>query len=76
MKIAYICDGLDHCSDKVGCYRHGSSSLNNCCHTFNPMHAKNGVAENPEEQPERFSPFDISDKETVWWEGGINFPDA
>ena len=73
MKIAYICDGLDHCSDKIGCYRCGKPGMDTCRHTFNPAHAKNGAVENPEDYPERFHILRPND-ELCYWEGDVFIP--
>ena len=74
MKIAYICDGLAACSDKVGCYRIGRPGVDCCRHTFQDSHAKNGKCIDPQNHPERFHPIDLSDQETCWWEGEVLAP--
>lgn len=75
VKIAYICDGLDKCSDKIGCFRCGKPGMSDCHHTFDPKHAKFGACEDPKACPERFHKIDgtIDDCE-VYWEGEFNFP--
>ena len=71
MKTAYLCDGLCKCSDKVGCFRLAKPGIDYCRHTFDERHAVNGACSDPENHPERFSKIDLTDTETVWWEGGI-----
>lgn len=77
VKIAYICDGLDRCSDKIGCFRHATPGMDACKHTWNPRHALNGKIKKPEKYPDRFHALDIpeEDPETiVYWEGDIDLP--
>ena len=69
LKIAYLCDGLDACSDMSGCFRCMKPS-SNCCHTFNSRHAVNGKCDYPEREPERFTKLDGSDLSGIdFWEG-------
>lgn len=72
MKIAYICDGLDKCSDKVGCYRVAKPGMDYCTHTCNPEHAKNGAVDDPRKYPERFYELDVDNEEIHFWEGEFN----
>lgn len=74
MKIAYLCDGLSYCSDKVGCFRMAKPGMDYCTHTFDKKHAKNGICKNPEKHPERFHQIDLTDSETCYWEGEIPTP--
>ena len=69
MKIAYICDGLASCSDKVGCYRLAKPGMDFCNHTFDPKHAKYGVCEHPEDYPERFHEVFGDEENIKYWEG-------
>ena len=71
MKIAYICDGLAACSDKVGCFRIAKPGMDYCNHTFTAKHAKNGKCKDPENHPERFHEIDLTNTETCWWEGDV-----
>lgn len=75
MKIAYLCDGLCKCSDKVGCYRFAKAGMDYCRHTFDERHAINGPCENPENFPERFFLIDLTNTESCWWEGDILYND-
>lgn len=76
MRVSYLCDGLDKCSDKVGCFRVAKPGMDYCYHTFCAAHAVNGPCNDPENHPERFHRIDISDKETCWWEGEVFQPNA
>ena len=71
MKIAYLCDGLCVCSDKIGCFRTAKSGMDYCRHTFSARHAANGPCKDPENHPERFHVVDLTDSETCYWEGEI-----
>ena len=71
MKVAYLCDGLCLCSDKVGCFRTAKPGMDYCRHTFIEKHAKYGACKDPENHPERFHKVKLTEKETVWWEGDI-----
>ena len=71
MKIAYLCDGLCKCSDKVGCYRVAKPGMDYCNHTFFGKHAVNGACKDPENYPERFHEIDLTDTETCFWEGDV-----
>jgi len=73
IKVAYLCDGLQSCSDKVGCYRNGTP-LSECFHCFDPEHAINGPCEHPEAHPDRFRLLDIPGDELWFWEGEIILP--
>ena len=56
-RIAYICDGKDHCCQEPGCFmweEYAADTDMICRHTINPEHAVNGVCEDPENHPERF----------------------
>lgn len=73
VKIAYLCDGLDKCSDSVMCFRRlvpGSD----CKHTFKQEHAANGAVEHPEDHPDRFHLLDTPYDEICWWEGEVDIP--
>lgn len=73
--IAYLCDGMDVCNNKVGCFRMMNPGISNCHHTLNPEHAANGPCEDPENHPERFNKLDIWDEsEIAYWEGAIDLP--
>lgn len=75
IKIAYICDGLDKCSDKVGCYRHAKTLLDICTHTLDPKHAANGAVDDPALYPERFCKLTSVDGSDIrYWEGDIEIP--
>ena len=71
--IAYLCDGMQSCSEKAGCFRNGEP-LGVCRYPFDPDRAVNGAEEHPEAHPERFrfvkTPGDIP----MFWEGGIDIP--
>lgn len=74
VKIAYLCDGLDKCSDGVMCYRLGKPGCD-CRNTFNPEHAAYGKCEDPENHPERFHKLDAPGEDgDVYWEGEIYIP--
>lgn len=75
IKIAYICDGLAECSDKVGCYRHAKTLLDICTHTLDPKHAVNGAVDDPALYPERFHKLGVDDESNIrYWEGDIEIP--
>lgn len=75
VRIAYICDGLAECSDKVGCFRHAKTLMDICTHTTDPKHAANGAVENPSLYPERFYKLDVQDESKIsYWEGEIDIP--
>lgn len=75
IRIAYICDGLDKCSGKVGCYRHAKTLLDICTHTSDPRHAANGAVNDPSLYPERFHKLDIPNDTSInYWEGDIDIP--
>ena len=73
LKVAYLCDGLDKCSDCVMCYRRRVPGAV-CKNTFNPEHAIKGAVEHPENYPERFHLLDVPEEELCWWEGEIDIP--
>ena len=71
VKIAYLCDGLDKCSEKPGCFRCKTEGFQLCRHTLNAEHALNGLEEHPEDHPERFLHLDTSTNVNMpdsWWE--------
>lgn len=74
--IAYICDGLAACSDKVGCYRLARPGISYCSHTTDRRHAKYGAVNDPEKYPDRFVKIDYpeADEEIKYWEGEIDIP--
>lgn len=75
IRIAYICDGLAECSDKVGCFRHAKTLMDICTHTTDPKHAANGAVEDPSLYPERFHEIDpFGEEEFRYWEGDIDIP--
>lgn len=78
IEIAYLCDGLDICSDKVGCYRCLKPGISYCHHTFNQEHAINGTVDDPEKYPERFNRFEFyADNKMMaiqYWEGPVDIP--
>lgn len=77
VKIAYICDGLARCSDKIGCFRHATPGMDYCKHTWDPRHAVNGGVKKPWKYPERFHLVDNPDIESnvdIYWEGDIEIP--
>lgn len=76
VKIAYICNGMAHCSDKPGCFRCGLPGMMYCKHTWDPKYAANGGIKNPEKCPERFHLLENSgfDGFDVYWEGGFDLP--
>ena len=71
MKIAYLCDGLCKCSDKVGCFRVARPGMDYCFHTFDEKHAAFGACKDPENHPERFFQIDLTDTESCFWEGDV-----
>lgn len=73
IKIAYLCDGLDHCSDSVMCFRRMVPGAD-CSHTFDYKHAANGICGHPENYPDRFTLIDIPGHEKCYWEGDIKIP--
>ncbi len=75
IKIAYLCDGLDKCSDGVMCFRRRVPGAD-CKHTFNPKHAANGIIGHPENYPDRFHLIDpkFNNGEICYWEGEIDIP--
>ena len=74
---AYICDGLDECSDKLGCFRCGKPGFDYCHHTTNPKHALNGPCDDPRTDPERFHKLNGSaDGKDLYWEGEVILEDT
>lgn len=72
VNVAYICDGLDKCSGKIGCFRCGLEGFQNCTHTLDPKHAANGPCEDPWNHPERFNLLTTdADIFTRYWEGDV-----
>lgn len=77
VKIAYLCDGMASCSEKIGCYRCMKPGIDYCSHTFDPRHARNGAVRKPENYPDRFTKLDIpGDDRVTYWEGEIDIPDT
>ena len=63
-KIAYICDGYDKCSLEPGCFlrEDPQTATDWCCnHTTNPKHAINDICDDPENHPERFVGYKVTD---------------
>lgn len=77
VKIAYLCDGMASCSEKVGCFRCMRPGIDYCTHTFDKRHAKNGAVKKPENYPDRFTKLDIPNTDEIaYWEGEIDIPDT
>ena len=74
LRIVYICNGLDKCSERPGCFRCATPGFRYCRHTFNARCALNGKVRIPEKYPERFHVIELSDSEKVYWEGDVDIP--
>ena len=71
IEIAYICDGKDICSDKIGCYKVARPGMDHCTHTTNPDHALNGACSYPEKEPTRFHLINDKNPKIRYWEGTL-----
>ena len=77
VKVAYLCDGMASCSEKVGCYRCMKPGIDFCSHTFDSRHARNGAVRKPENYPDRFTKLVIpGDDRITYWEGEFEIPDT